>query len=92
MLMGIAWAVCYLLVALGLDDSFVGLSGVTVDELWPRLLYFSFVTLTTLGYGDVSPVVPIAQALAYLEAIVGQLYIAILIAGLVGGYLNTRSR
>ena len=48
------------------------------------LLYFSFVTLTTLGYGDISPVIGIARSAAVLEAVVGQMYVAILIARLVG--------
>jgi voltage-gated potassium channel Kch len=47
------------------------------------LYYFSFVTLTTVGYGDILPVAPVARALATLEALVGQLYPAILIARLV---------
>ena len=46
--------------------------------------YFSLVTLTTLGYGDITPVAPIARSLASLEAVVGQLYIAVLVARLVG--------
>ena len=91
-LLGLAWAVLYLLLALTLgDDAFKGLSGTGFHELWPQLLYFSFVTLTTLGYGDISPLVPIAGTLAYLEAIIGQLYVAILIAGLVGAHLNARA-
>jgi hypothetical protein len=49
-----------------------------------HLSYYSFVTLTTLGYGDISPVTSPARSLAVLEAVVGQLYIAILIARLVG--------
>ena len=48
------------------------------------LSYFSLVTLTTLGYGDITPVAPIARSLASLEAVVGQLYIAVLVARLVG--------
>ncbi len=51
------------------------------------LLYFSFVTLTTLGYGDVTPHGALAQHLAISEAILGQLYLTILIAWLVGNYL-----
>ena len=47
------------------------------------LVYFSYVTLATLGYGDVSPVSGPARSLAVLEALVGQLYLAILIARLV---------
>jgi len=46
--------------------------------------YFSFVTLTTLGYGDISPVSSQARSLSILEALVGQLYLAVLIARLVG--------
>jgi hypothetical protein len=45
--------------------------------------YYSFVTLSTPGYGDVVPVTPEARMLASLEAAAGQLYIAILVAGLV---------
>ena len=48
------------------------------------LNYFSFVTMTTLGYGDIAPVSPAARTLAWMQALVGQLYLAITIAGLVG--------
>jgi hypothetical protein len=50
------------------------------------ILYFSFVTLTSLGYGDVAPVHGFARALAYTEAMIGQLYLAVLIGRLVGSY------
>lgn len=52
--------------------------------LFPDFIYFSFVTLTTLGFGDVSPLSPVARFLVYLEAIFGQFYLAILVASLVG--------
>jgi hypothetical protein len=55
------------------------------------LIYFSFTTLTTVGFGDVHPVTPAARALTVAEALVGQLYIAILIASLVGLALQARS-
>lgn len=55
-------------------------------------LYYSYVTLTTLGYGDITPVASPAQSLATLEAITGQFYIAILVARLVGIYVSTNSR
>ncbi len=51
-------------------------------------LYFSFVTLTTLGYGDVTPVSAFAKSLTIIIAISGQLYLTILIAMLVGKYLS----
>jgi hypothetical protein len=49
-----------------------------------RYVYFSFTTLTTLGYGDIVPLHPIARTLAVCEALIGQLYPAVLIAGLLG--------
>lgn len=48
-----------------------------------RYSYFSFVTLATLGYGDVTPVTVLAGTLAWLEAITGQLYLAVTVARLV---------
>ena len=48
------------------------------------LVYFSFITLTTSGYGDVVPATPLTRTLAMLEAVLGQFYLAILVAGLVG--------
>ena len=50
------------------------------------LLYFSFGTLTTSGFGDIVPVTRVAQTAAMIEGIVGQLFMAILIARLVGIY------
>jgi voltage-gated potassium channel Kch len=50
------------------------------------LSYFSFVTLTTLGYGDVAPVAPLARGLAMTEAITGTLFLAVLISRLVAAY------
>jgi voltage-gated potassium channel Kch len=54
------------------------------------LYYFSFVTLTTVGYGDITPVHPFARSLAILEALTGQLFPAILIARLVSQELASR--
>ena len=54
------------------------------------LVYFSFVTLTTVGYGDITPIHPLARSFAMAEALVGQLYPAILIARLVSLELATR--
>ncbi len=51
-------------------------------------LYFSFVTLTTLGYGDVIPVSHLARSTTMLIAVTGQLYMTILIAMLVGNFLS----
>ena len=61
-------------------------SGIAIDDntaLASNLIYFSFVTLTSTGYGDVVPVHPVARSLCNLESIIGQLYPAILLARLV---------
>jgi len=49
----------------------------------PDGIYFSFVTLATLGYGDITPATPIARGLAVFEAVFGQLYLAVMVARLV---------
>jgi voltage-gated potassium channel len=48
------------------------------------LSYYSFVTLTTVGYGDITPATPTARTLAWMEAMAGQVYLVVLVAGLVG--------
>jgi hypothetical protein len=53
--------------------------------------YYSFVTLTTLGYGDITPVSRVAQTVSILEAIVGQLYLVVVIASFVGMYVSKKS-
>ena len=81
LLLGIIWAYAYALVALLGPGAF---SGPASAADGPRaFFYFSFVTLTTVGYGDVLPVHPAARSLATLEAVTGPLYLAILIARLV---------
>lgn len=52
------------------------------------LIYFSFITLSTLGYGDITPIDPIAKSLSIFVSISGQLYLTMIIAILVGKYLN----
>jgi len=54
--------------------------------------YFSFVTITTLGYGDITPVSESARVLAWFEALVGQLYLAVMIGGLVATHISESQR
>jgi hypothetical protein len=84
LLLGLVWAAAYDLVAAFVPGAFVTGQGRAPDD--QDLLYFSFVTLTTVGYGDVTPVSPAARSLALAEALAGQLYPAILLARLVALY------
>jgi voltage-gated potassium channel len=90
LLMGLIWAILYGLIFQFLPGSFNGIVGVDGKAPMDTLLYFSFVTLASLGYGDITPVAPLARTLAYLEVVGGQLYIAIMLAGLVGLFLHDR--
>ena len=56
------------------------------------LLYFSVVTLTTLGYGDIAPAMPAARLLCSLEAVIGQLFVAVFIARMVAIHIGQRAR
>lgn len=54
-------------------------------------IYFAFVTLTTLGYGDVAPLTPVAKSLSNFISVSGQMYVAVIIAVLVGKYLSQKN-
>jgi len=93
LLMGLIWAVFYTLIQLTFSDSFNNINSSNEwFSLFPDFIYFSFVTLTTLGFGDISPNLPLARFLVYLEAIVGQFYLAILVASLVGSHIKNSKK
>jgi len=88
LLLGLSWATAYELLEYLNPGSFTG--SVAGSGRFSSWIYFSFVTIATLGYGDIAPVHPIARSLATAEAITGQLYLAILIARLVSQELYYR--
>jgi len=61
-------------------------------SLIPVFTYYSFVTLTTLGYGDITPVAEHVRTLAWLEALIGQLYLAVMVAGFVATHISESMR
>jgi Na+/H+-dicarboxylate symporter len=89
LLLGFAWAHVYALIEYLSPGAFTG--AVSASGRFTSWMYFSFVTLATLGYGDIAPLHPIARSLATAEAITGQLYLAILIARLVSQELHHRT-
>jgi voltage-gated potassium channel len=90
LLLGMAWTVLYIYLIVQQPDSFAGMELITNSSRYWDMTYFSFVTLTTLGYGDITPISTGARALTYMEAVTGQLYIAILIGALVGSFISAR--
>jgi len=90
LLIGLIWTGCYRVVVEFDPGAFNMPSVADEGRLMSRLLYYSFVTLTTVGYGDVTPVNPAARSLAMLEALLGQLFPAILIARLVSLEVSSR--
>ena len=90
LLLGIIWGLLYSIVEFFFPGSFHGTGEIYSDEQLWQFIYYSFVTITTLGYGDIYPLIPFARSLAYLEAVCGQLYIALLVASLVGGYMSRK--
>lgn len=92
LLAAVAFAQVFLILELLDEGAFRGLSDATLadrPELSNALLYFSFVCITTMGYGDIVPVTNIARSLAVMEGVFGQLYLAVMIARLVGLHLTT---
>ena len=96
MLIGLLWTSFYFFLTLIDPQAFKGIPNLnTFDPMLLRtaytdLLYFSYVTLSTLGYGDITPVSRAAQSFSYLEAISGIMYVAVLVSALVGAYGNKR--
>ncbi|MGK7872915.1 MAG: ion channel [Xenococcaceae cyanobacterium] len=83
LLIGLLWLHFYQMIYIIDSDAF----SVSIEQISSyELAYFSFTTLTTLGYGDISPVNRLAMALANIEALIGQMYPAVFIARLVSLY------
>jgi hypothetical protein len=88
-----AWAAAFQLVEQHHAGSFHFVSApVDIDQLTSSLIYFSFATLTTVGFGDITPLNPFARSLAIAEAVVGQLFPAILIGALVAMAMQSRPK
>jgi voltage-gated potassium channel len=84
LLMGLIWAIMYLFIVKIIPGAFNGIEQGIWYENFGDVAYYSFVTLTTLGYGDITPLAPVAKFLVYMQAVVGVFYMAILVASLIG--------
>lgn len=92
LLIGITWSLAYQAIHFFDPGAF---KNVAAESFSPAahvdLAYFSFVTLTTLGYGDITPIAKPARMVAVTEAMVGQIYLTVLVARLVGLYAPLRA-
>jgi hypothetical protein len=89
LLVGVVWGNCYLMMELLSPGSFRIAEEIAwqLEQVHTRRFlfnYFSFVSLTTMGYGDISPVHPGACSLVWLEGVFGQFYVAVIVAQLIG--------
>ncbi len=85
LLLGIVWALSYRVIEELVPGSFSWTTS-NAPPPWSELLYFSYTTLTTLGYGDIVPLRPFARIWATMEAVSGVLYLAVFIARIVTLY------
>lgn len=83
-LLGLIWSTLYLIVLEFSPTAFNGMEYQLWEDNFSQSTYFSYVTLTTLGYGDISPAEPLSRVLVYIEAMVGTFYMAVVIASLIG--------
>ncbi|MDZ8119467.1 potassium channel family protein [Pontiella agarivorans] len=89
-LMGVIWSFVYTGFFIQDPTSFnvpeAWLSSDAVNSFWA--VYFSFTTLTTLGYGDITPQTPLAQSYAMMEAVIGQVFLAVIVARLIALHIS----
>ena len=90
LMLGLCWTFAYLLAARMVPGSFAFTAGPSTGQSMVGFnsLYFSFITLSTVGYGDIVPVSPAARMLAMTEAMTGTIYVAVLISRLVALYTS----
>ena len=92
LLIAVAFATLFTFVGLSIPAAFKGIEFEDDRSLASEIFYLSFVTLTSTGYGDIVPMHPLARSLCNIEAVIGQLYPATLLARLVTLELEERSQ
>ena len=94
MLLALLWAIIYTIIEIAKPGSFLVNNDLAMampndpSSIFELSLYFSMITITTVGYGDITPVSPAARSIATLEPIVGQLLLTVLVAWLVGMFIS----
>ncbi len=92
LLFGLSWAIIYLIQIELFLTAFNGMEQKPWLENLFESIYFSFITLTTVGYGDISPALPVPRFFVFVESILGSFYLAIMVASLVSSRLSQLGR
>jgi len=92
LLLGLIWATASFFLNAAFPGAYAGVGDELAEQQFPEFVYHSFVTLTTLGYGDVVPKSAVARFFAYAEALLGQFYLTVLVAALVGMHIAARQK
>ena len=86
--MGLSASIMFLMLNFAVPDSFTNIQ--TEAGHLSDYLYFGFITLSTVGYGDITPTAPLARSLTIFVALGGQLYLVIVMAMIIGKFLNSQ--
>jgi voltage-gated potassium channel len=92
LIIGLIWMLIYSCIELRLPGSFSSITANDYKTQMHDFMYYSFVTLSTLGYGDVTPLNDFAKPWAIIESIIGQFYLAVVLARLVGLQISARNQ
>jgi hypothetical protein len=91
LMIGLIWAFVYILLEYLVPGSFGSSSQVFYSERTSPFVYFSFVTQASLGYGDITPQLPLASRMVVLQAVMGQFYVAVVVAYLIAVFISQRN-
>ena len=90
LLLAFLWFNFYSIILAFDPNAFKGLSSELEQQY--QIFYFSFTTITTLGYGDITPISEVAKMFSALEALIGQLYLVVVVAWLVGMHVSRKAK
>lgn len=83
LLLGLIWATLYLITLEFFPHAFNGIEHIYWGDNFSNALYYSYITMTSVGYGDITPAITMSRTLAYVQAIVGSFYMAVVVASLI---------
>ncbi|MFN3234354.1 MAG: ion channel [Gammaproteobacteria bacterium] len=86
-LLGFTWSFIYDAIYLYNSHAFLGIPAANIESNVSNFIYFSFVTLSTLGFGDIVPLTGFARTMSWYEAIAGQIYLTVMLAQIIGLYI-----